>query len=77
MSRYGKKILLTSGGGSIKKICHYDKVKELLNDDELDTLVEGNAPYPVSAKNTKLWKLYEDSGFEEIGNTRMLYNEVE
>ena len=43
-----------------------DNANILLNDDELDTLVEGNAPYPVSAKNTELWKLYEDSGFEEI-----------
>ncbi len=54
-----------------------DNANFLLNDDELDTLVEGNAPYPVSAKNTELWKFYESCGFEEIGNTRMLYKEVE
>ena len=53
-----------------------DNANILLNDDELDTLVEGNAPYPVSAKNTELWKFYESCGFEEIGNTRMLYKEV-
>ena len=38
MSRYGKKILLTYGGGSIKKLGLYDKVKELLRDFEI---VEG------------------------------------
>ena len=54
-----------------------DNANILLNDDELDTLVEGNAPYPVSAKNTELWKFYESCGFEEIGNTRMLYKEIE
>ena len=30
MAQFGKKILLTYGGGSIKKIGLYDKVKELL-----------------------------------------------
>ena len=29
MSKYGRKVLLTYGGGSIKKIGLYDKVKEL------------------------------------------------
>ena len=31
MEQFGKKILLTYGGGSIKKIGLYDKVKELLS----------------------------------------------
>lgn len=35
MSHYGKKILLTYGGGSIKKIGLYDKVKELLEGYEI------------------------------------------
>lgn len=35
MSHYGKKILLTYGGGSIKKIGLYDKVLELLKDYEI------------------------------------------
>ncbi len=35
MSSYGKKILLTYGAGSIKKIGLYDKVKELLADYEI------------------------------------------
>ena len=49
----------------------------LLNDNELDSLIEGDAPYPTSAKDTELWKLYEDCGFEEIGNTRLLYKVIE
>ena len=35
MSQFGKKILLTYGGGSIKKIGLYGKVKELLKDYEI------------------------------------------
>ena len=35
MSHYGKKILLTYGGGSIKKIGLYDKVLELLKGYEI------------------------------------------
>ena len=35
MSAFGKKILLTYGGGSIKKIGLYDKVKELLDGFEI------------------------------------------
>lgn len=35
MRQYGKRILLTYGGGSIKKIGLYDKVKTLLSDFEI------------------------------------------
>ena len=35
MSKYGKKVLLTYGGGSIKKIGLYDRVKELLKGYEI------------------------------------------
>ena len=35
MSKYGKRVLLTYGGGSIKKIGLYDKVKELLEGYEI------------------------------------------
>ena len=62
---------ITANGVSV------DNASLLLNDDELDALIEGNAPYPSSAKNTDLWKFYESCGFEEIGNTRILYKEVE
>lgn len=43
--KYGKKILLTYGGGSIKKIGLYQKVKELLKDFEIFEL-SGIAPNP-------------------------------
>ena len=45
MGNYGKKILLTYGGGSIKKIGLYDKVKELLADFEITELL-GIQPNP-------------------------------
>ena len=35
MGNFGKKVLLTYGGGSIKKLGLYDKVKELLADSEI------------------------------------------
>ena len=34
MKPFGKRVLLTYGGGSIKRMGLYDKVKELLADDE-------------------------------------------
>ena len=50
MSHYGKKVLLTYGGGSIKKIGLYDKVKELLTDCELFELpgIQPNPKYDPS-----------------------------
>lgn len=42
---YGKKILMTYGGGSIKKIGLYDKLKELLKDFEIYEL-SGIQPNP-------------------------------
>lgn len=45
MARYGKRILLTYGGGSIKKMGLYDKVKELLKDFEI-TELPGIQPNP-------------------------------
>ena len=50
MSRYGKKILLTYGGGSIRKIGLYDKVKELLKDSEIYELpgIQPNPKYDPS-----------------------------
>ena len=47
MEQFGKKILLTYGGGSIKKIGLYDKVKELLKDFEIYEL-SGIQPNPKS-----------------------------
>ena len=50
MERFGKKILLTYGGGSIKKIGLYDKVKELLSDFEIFELsdIQPNPKYDPS-----------------------------
>ena len=45
MGAFGKKVLLTYGGGSIKKIGLYDKVKELLADFEI-TELSGIQPNP-------------------------------
>lgn len=50
MSAFGRKILLTYGGGSIKKIGLYDKVKELLAGFEVIELggIEPNPKYSTS-----------------------------
>ena len=50
MSQFGRKILLTYGGGSIKKIGLYDKVKELLPDFEIIELpgIQPNPKYAPS-----------------------------
>ena len=50
MSGFGKKILFTYGGGSIKKIGLYDKVKELLKDYEVYELsgIQPNPKYDPS-----------------------------
>ena len=50
MAQFGKKILLTYGGGSIKKIGLYDKVKELLEDFEIFELsgIQPNPKYDPS-----------------------------
>ena len=50
MGQFGKKILLTYGGGSIKKIGLYDKAKELLKDFEIYELsgIQPNPKYDPS-----------------------------
>ena len=50
MSAFGKKILLTYGGGSIKKIGLYDQVRELLKDFEIIELsgIQPNPKYDPS-----------------------------
>ena len=45
MRPIGKKVLLAYGGGSIKRLGLYDKVKELLKDFEIHELVVSN-PIP-------------------------------
>ena len=59
MSNYGKKILLTYGGGSIKKIGLYDKVKEILKEFEITELsgIQPNPKYdPSVLEGVKLCK---------------------
>lgn len=50
MGKYGKKVLLTYGGGSIKKLGLYDKVKELLSDFDIVELsgIQPNPKYDPS-----------------------------
>lgn len=50
MKPFGKKILMTYGGGSIKKLGLYDKVKELLSDFEIYELpdIQPNPKYDPS-----------------------------
>lgn len=59
MSNYGKKILLTYGGGSIKKIGLYDKVKEILKEFEIIEFsgIQPNPKYdPSVLEGVKLCK---------------------
>ena len=53
MEALGKRVLLTYGGGSIKKIGLYDKVKELLKDFEITELsgIQPNPKYDPSVLN--------------------------
>ena len=50
MGQFGRKVLLTYGGGSIKKIGLYDRVKELLKDFEIFELsgIQPNPKYDPS-----------------------------
>lgn len=50
MTAFGKRVLLTYGGGSIKKIGLYDRVKEILTDFEITELpgIQPNPKYDPS-----------------------------
>lgn len=50
MTQFGRRVLMTYGGGSIKKLGLYDKVKELLSDYELYELsgIQPNPKYDPS-----------------------------
>ena len=59
LARYGKRVLLTYGGGSIKKMGLYDRVKELLRDFTVVELggIEPNPKYdPSVVTGAKLCK---------------------
>ena len=62
----GKKVLLTYGGGSIKKIGLYDKVRELLKDFEITELsgIQPNPKYDPSVLDSV--RLCKENGIEVI-----------
>ena len=66
MSQIGKKVLLTYGGGSIKKLGLYDKVKELLKDFEIVELsgIQPNPKYDPSVLEGV--RLCKENGIEVI-----------
>ena len=66
MKPLGKKILLTYGGGSIKKIGLYDKVKELLEGFEIVELsgIQPNPKYNPSVLDGV--KICKENGIEAI-----------
>ena len=65
LSPYGKKVLLCYGGGSIKKIGLYDKVKDLLSDYEVYEL-SGIAPNPKIDSVREGVKLCREHGIDCI-----------
>ena len=66
MGAIGKKVLLTYGGGSIKKIGLYDKVKELLADFEIHELsgIQPNPKYDPSVLDGV--KICKEQGIDVI-----------
>ncbi|MBO5282625.1 MAG: iron-containing alcohol dehydrogenase [Lachnospiraceae bacterium] len=66
MRPLGRKILLTYGGGSIKKIGLYDEVKRLLSDFEIYELpgIEPNPKYSPSVLDGV--RLCKDNGIEAV-----------
>lgn len=65
ISAYGKKILLTYGGGSIKKIGLYDKVKGLLEGFEIYELA-GIEPNPKLKSVEEGAKICKEKGIEVV-----------
>ena len=73
MNQYGKTVLLTYGGGSIKKIGLYDKVKTLLSDFELVELpgIQPNPKYdPSVLDGVKLCKDHDVDVILSVGGGR-------
>ena len=66
MSAFGKKILMTYGSGSIKRLGLYDKVKELLKDYEIYELpdIQPNPKYDPSVLDGV--KICKDKGIDVI-----------
>lgn len=75
LGRFGKKVLLTYGGGSIKKIGLYDKVKELLKDFCIFELsgIEPNPKYdPSVITGAKLCKEHNIDVILAVGGGSVL-----
>ena len=75
MSHYGKKILLTYGGGSIKKIGLYDKVLELLKGYEIYELanIMPNPKYdPSVLDGVKMCKQHNIDAILSVGGGSVL-----
>ena len=75
MRQYGKRILLTYGGGSIKKIGLYDKVKTLLSDFEIVELsgIQPNPKYdPSVLDGVKLCKEHDVDAILSVGGGSVL-----
>lgn len=65
LSLYGKKVLLVYGGGSIKKIGLYDKVKELIKDFNI-TELSGVEPNPRITSVREGAKLCKENKIEVV-----------
>lgn len=75
MEKYGKKVLLTYGGGSIKKIGLYDKVKTLLADFEIIELpdIQPNPKYdPSVLEGVRLCKAHDIDVILAVGGGSVL-----
>lgn len=65
LSKYGKKVLLTYGGGSIKRTGLYDKVKSLLSSFEVYELA-GIEPNPKLSSVREGAKICKEKGIDVI-----------
>lgn len=65
LSKYGKKVLLTYGGGSIKRTGLYDKVKSLLSSFEVYEL-SGIEPNPKLSSVREGAKICKEKGIDVI-----------
>ena len=58
-----------------------DKIMRMkITDDELDNILRNDKEpfsYPTAVKDPRLWDLFENDGFEEAGQTRLLYKIVD
>lgn len=75
MSRYGHRILLAYGGGSIKRIGLYGKVRELLKDSEIVELsgIEPNPKYTASVlEGVRLCKQHNVDVILSVGGGSVL-----